>query len=163
MERRFVILWAWMVVFTAPGPLLGATEHRNLDHRGIALAGYDPVEYVDYGLALKGFTDIEAERDGARYRFRSVENRDRFLADPAAYEPAFGGWCAYSLAMNPEETGYPRGKYPVDPESFKIIDGRLYLFYKDRDFDGLEQWNQRDQNRLIDRADRQWRILTRSR
>ena len=87
----------------------------NLDDNGLALSGYDPIEYLHDQHALKGFTDIETVMDGARYRFRSEENRALFVANPEKYLPAYGGWCPYGLAMDDSE--YPRGKYPVNPKT----------------------------------------------
>ena len=42
-----------------------------------------------------------------------------FKADPAKYEPQFGGYCAYGVAK-----GF---KPDIDPTAFKIVDGKLYL------------------------------------
>ena len=52
----------------------------NRDENNLALAGYDPVEYVQFNHALKGFTDIETILNGTRYRFRDRENRALFIA-----------------------------------------------------------------------------------
>ena len=135
-----------------------AAQDLNLDASDLALSGYDPVEYLQFNRALKGFTDIETRFNGARYRFRNQENQERFLADPDRYLPAYGGWCAYSLAMDDPE--YPRGKYPVDPKSFKIVDGRLHLFYNDAELDALQQWNH-DEARYRAVADREWAAINR--
>ncbi len=47
-------------------------------------------------------------------------------------------------------------KFPVDPTNFKIVDGRLMLFLKNRNVDALELWNQGDTDDLVTRADRHW-------
>jgi len=45
-----------------------------------------------------------------------------FKANPEKYEPAYGGWCAYAMGENGE-------KVKIDPETYKIIEGKLFLFY----------------------------------
>jgi hypothetical protein len=57
--------------------------------------------------------------DGGTYRFVSQANLDAFKADPAKYEPAYGGFCAYGVALGK--------KFDGDPRYWKIVDGRLYL------------------------------------
>jgi len=91
----------------------------NLDDDGVAVNGYDPVAYYREGEPQKGDPGITAEHDGALYRFVSTENRQMFLADPEAYAPAYGGYCAYGV-----RTGR---KFETDPESWRIVDGKLYL------------------------------------
>jgi hypothetical protein len=41
--------------------------------------------------------------------------------DPVGYLPAYGGWCATARARS--------GKVQIDPVSFKVTNGRLFLFY----------------------------------
>jgi len=59
---------------------------------------------------------------GIRYRFASESNRALFVQQPTQYEPQYGGWCAWAMA----DKG---GRTEVNPESFKVIDGKLYVFY----------------------------------
>ncbi len=56
---------------------------------------------------------------GGTYRFASKANLDAFKANPAKYEPAYGGYCAYGTALGK--------KFDGDPRYWKIVDGRLYL------------------------------------
>ena len=60
--------------------------------------------------------------NGTTYRFISQQNREEFAKNPARYEPQYGGWCAYAMGKQGE-------KVEVDPETFKILDGKLFLFY----------------------------------
>jgi hypothetical protein len=55
------------------------------------------------------------------WRFASAAHRDRFAADPAAFAPRFGGFCAFGVAQ-----GY---KVDIDPEAWQIVAGTLYLNY----------------------------------
>lgn len=45
-------------------------------------------------------------------------NRHAFSAAPARYLPAYGGFCAYDVAVGK--------KLDVDPEAWRVVDGRLY-------------------------------------
>ena len=49
----------------------------------------------------------------------SQVNLDAFKANPAKYEPSYGGFCAYGVALGK--------KFDGDPRYWKIVDGRLYL------------------------------------
>jgi hypothetical protein len=125
-----------------------ARRHYNVDKANLALQGYDPVAYFDGGKPAKGSPDITADVGGVTYRFASADHRDRFLADPAKYQPAYGGWCATAMAKNK--------KVEIDPTSFKITDGRLFLFYKDLFSDARKPWV-KDEANLRDKADANWK------
>lgn len=93
----------------------------NLDKAGVAIQGYDPVAFFTDHKPVKGKPEFPARHNGAIYFFASKEHRDAFKADPAKYEPAFGGYCAY---------GVSRGKLvEIDVEAFQIVDGKLLLQY----------------------------------
>lgn len=91
----------------------------NLDSKGVALQGYDPVSYFSSGGPALGKADFSAEHEGAVYWFASAGNRDAFKADSAKYAPAFGGFCAMGVALNK--------KLDVNPHLWRIVDGKLYL------------------------------------
>jgi YHS domain-containing protein len=95
-------------------------KHFNLK-KNLALEGYDPVSYFD-NKPLEGKEEIKFTYNGVIYQFSSQTNLTKFKSNPAKYEPAYGGWCAYAMG----ETGE---KVKVDPETFKILEGKLYLFY----------------------------------
>src|SRR5258706_6716442 len=96
-------------------------KHFNLDD-GIAIKGYDPVSYFTAGKAVKGSKAMAVYSQGATYYFSSVANKELFKANPAKYLPEYGGWCAYAMGAKGE-------KVNIDPETFKIVNGKLYLFY----------------------------------
>lgn len=98
-----------------------AAQSLNTDKTGLAVSGYDPVAYFSQTKAIKGDHGITASHAGATYYFATAEHRDAFLADPDRYVPAYGGYCAYGVA-----NGH---KVSVDPEAFRVVDGRLYLNY----------------------------------
>ena len=120
---------------------------RNVDATGLMLRGYDPVAYFTRGAATPGSPDLTAEHEGAVYRFASVEHRDRFLADPAAYVPAYGGFCALGTAMG--------RKFDGDPELWTVVDGRLFVNVHAA---AQQRW-QSDQAGFIATADHNWPLI----
>ena len=86
---------------------------------GYAVHGYDVVAYFTQGKPTEGNDRYTADYDGATYRFASAANRDKFAADPAAYAPQYGGFCAFGTAMG--------RKFDGDPHAWRIVDGKLYL------------------------------------
>jgi YHS domain-containing protein len=122
--RRLLLASAFSV-FT-----LGAAQagDQYIDESGFALSGYDPVAYraltqaplgQPQPAAVPGKAAITAEYNGAKWAFATEANRDRFLADPANYAPAYDGHCAYGIAQG--------GKVPGNPNLWRIVDGKLYL------------------------------------
>lgn len=70
----------------------------NVDAQGIGLQGYDPVSFRMTG-ARKGRPDLQSTYHGAIYLFETPENKAAFDANPTAFEPDYGGYCAYGLAV----------------------------------------------------------------
>jgi hypothetical protein len=86
---------------------------------GVGAGGYDLTAYLRFNEARVGDPAITAMHDGVTYRFADEAGRAAFLADPSAYLPAFGGYCAYAVA-----NGYTA---KIDPEAFTVAGGRLFL------------------------------------
>ena len=125
-----------------------AADPVNQSLFGVAVEGTDVVAYFTEGRAMKGSSEFEHEWNGATWRFASAKHRDRFAKDPERYAPRYGGYCAYAVSQG--------GTAPIDPEAWKIVDGRLYLNL-DRDIQKI--W-ERDVPGYIERADENWpRIL----
>jgi len=119
----------------------------------IAVKGYDVVSYVDDNKAVEGTKDNAVEHDGVIYYFATAENKESFTETPEKYLPEYGGWCAYGV-------GAVKQKFPVDPEVFKVVDGKLYLFFNGETPDGKQlntivPWNE-DEANLIKQADTNW-------
>ncbi len=119
-------------------PVRTVALHR-LDERGLALDGHDPVAYFadGGGRAVPGDKRITRTFKGATYRFASEAHAQAFMADPARYEPAFGGWCAWAMAESGERVS-------VDPRSFLIREGRLLLFYDGLFADTRARWTEKE-------------------
>jgi len=111
-------------------------KHFNLE-KGIAINGYDPVGYFTQGKPVKGSKDFAVVDEGVTYYFSSSASKEEFKKNPARYEPQYGGWCAYAMGSNGT-------KVEVDPETFKIISGKLYLFYNKFFNNTLKSWNKNE-------------------
>jgi len=126
------------------------TKHFNLE-KGVALQGYDAVAYFNQSKAIKGDKQFAATVEGITYYITNNTNKETFLKDPKKYEPQYGGWCAYAMGANGE-------KVEVDPETFKILNGKLYLFYHTWVNNTLTKWN-KDESNLKTKADKNWTSL----
>src|SRR5438128_9461860 len=92
----------------------------NLDD-GVAIHGYDAVAYMKQGKAVKGKKELNASYQGVTYYFSSAANKEEFVKSPSKYEPEYGGWCAFAMGAKGE-------KVAIDPATFKVVNGKLYLF-----------------------------------
>lgn len=122
-------------------------QQCNLE-KGLALQGYDPVSYFVEGKAIKGLKSVALYHQGVTYWFTNNSHKELFKKNPSKYEPAYGGWCAYAMGAKGE-------KVEVDPETFKIVDGRLLLFYNKFFNNTLVTWNKEEQT-LKAKADANW-------
>lgn len=122
----------------------------NLENK-IGIQGYDPVGYFNQGKAVKGKKEISTSYQGVTYNFSSAENKNAFLKNPSKYEPQYGGWCAYAM-------GSAGKKVEINPETFKISDGKLYLFYNAYFNNTLKSWNP-DEAELKVKADNNWKKI----
>lgn len=93
----------------------------NLDKAGVAIQGYDPVAFFTDHHPVTGKPEFASKYNGATYEFASQEHKALFDKEPAKYEPAFGGYCAYGVSRNKLVS--------VDVEAFQIVDGKLLLQY----------------------------------
>jgi hypothetical protein len=116
-------LFAAVLSLALIGPALAVDEQNvskgaTLAGPGLAAHGYDVVSFHG-GLPAVGSDKFVVAHDGATYRFSSQANLDTFKANPAKYEPAFGGYCAFGAALGK--------KFDGDPRYYKVVDGKLYL------------------------------------
>ncbi len=119
----------------------------NLNAKGIAINGYDPVSYfTDHPVA--GNPNLSVTYGDATYYFATAENKAQFETDPEHYIPQYGGFCAVAVS---------EGKLvPVDPETYKITDDKLYLFYNGDHGNTKPQW-EADEVTMKANADAQWK------
>lgn len=93
----------------------------NHDRSGVAIQGYDPVAYFTDSKPVKGDAKFSFSWHGANWIFASAEHRDMFAKNPDQYAPQYGGYCAYGVGQG--------HTVDIDPEAWKIIEGKLYLNY----------------------------------
>lgn len=123
-------------------------HNNNIPSSGLALEGYCPVAYFAVNKPVKGRPEYQSDYKGVTYWFVSADAKAAFDENPDKYVPAYGGWCAFGMAV--------KDKFPVDPTVFKIVDGRLMLFLKNDKVNALDLWNQKNEESLTDEADRHW-------
>ncbi len=118
-HRNFVrrCALAACVVMAPMGTALAVDDHYLKD--GVAIGGYDTVAFHTEAKPVPGQAQFSAEYQGVNWQFSSAAHRDLFVANPAKYAPAYGGWCA---------AGASKGKkVPTKPEYWAVVDGQLYL------------------------------------
>jgi len=81
------------------------------------LRGYDPVAYFTQNRAMKGSPKYQYKG----WHFVNKKHLHVFQHNPTAFEPQYGGYCAYAMR---------RGHFKSsDPEVWTITDGQLYVNY----------------------------------
>ena len=117
--------------------------------KGFMAEGYDVVAYFVANKAVEGDKKYQATHNGAKYQFSSEENRALFLQNPEKYTPQYGGYCAYAIAEK-------KIKMEIDPESYEIRDGKLYLFYNAWFSNKLTTWQEGNTKELQKKGDKNW-------
>jgi len=144
--------FSFFIIFLFINTVTGQNVHRiknfNVDKSTLAIEGYDPVAYFISKKGMEGKKDISLISEGITYHFSTVQNRELFKANPSKYEPQFGGWCSYAMGENGD-------KVAADPETFKILNGKLYLFYNKFFNNTLKGWD-KNENVLKQKAEQNW-------
>ncbi len=146
--KLIITVFVLLVSFASLKAQDEALRQKNFNlEKGVMLNGYDAVSYFA-GKPTKGKSSFQFKYKGITYLFSSQVNLDKFKIDPAKYEPAYGGWCAYAMGAKGE-------KVEIDPETFKIINGKTYVFYNAFFNNTLTDWN-KDEANLKKKADTNW-------
>ncbi len=90
------------------------------DDKHVMLFGHDVVAYFTDKTHRKGDPSIKTVIDGVTFRFASAQHKALFDKAPEQYIPQYNGYCANGLVY-----GIPWGG---DADSWRIIDGKLYIF-----------------------------------
>ena len=142
MKKLLFILIAFITI---------TTSAQQIDYnlkKGFVAEGYDVVAYFN-NEALEGDKKFSTTHDNVKYKFANQANLDTFLATPEKYIPQYGGYCAYAVAQKGKKAG-------IDPETFEIRDGKLYLFYNSWGINTLEKWQEEGAETLKKQADIEW-------
>ncbi len=113
--RKTILPAVALLVAVVATPVFG----KDYTHSTPGISGYDPVSYFTGGTPQRGSGYHVADYQGVTYAFASEENKETFEANPSKYAPAYGGWCAYGVAVGT--------KFVADPEVWKIVKGTRYL------------------------------------
>ena len=132
-----------LLVAVVATPVFGQDVVHNLP----GISGYDPVSYFTEGKPQRGSGYHVADYQGVTYAFASEEHKDMFEANPEKYVPAYGGWCAYGVAVGK--------KFVADPEVWKVVNGKLYL---NLDRDIQSKWN-KDIPGYIKTGNKNWKEI----
>jgi len=128
----------------AGSPMINVGASTGGDGAGLAISGYDPVAYFTESMPVQGMAKFSVEHEGATWQFASMENLDKFKADPSSFAPQYGGYCAYAVGKGKAKS--------IDPAAFKIIDNKLYLQHT---MDVQKKWL-KDTDKGIMAADAMW-------
>jgi YHS domain-containing protein len=129
-----------------------AQKNYNLSDDQLAIKGFDPVAYFTDKEAKEGDKKFTYSHNGVNYRFVNAQHLEAFKATPEKYQPQYGGWCAYAMGATGE-------KVDIDPETFKLKDGKLYLFYN-RFFNNTKKTWDKDEANLKQKADANWKKIS---
>ena len=128
------------------GPSAFADDSVNTGYfGGVAIMGYDPVAYFTRGKAMKGSEKFSYEWLGTPWHFANAKHREMFISEPMKYAPQYGGYCAGEVAFGSVTVN-------IDPEAFKINDGKLYLTYDQ----GGANWFATHAVEAVAKADDNW-------
>jgi|TARA_B110000438_G_scaffold295847_1_gene339546 YHS domain-containing protein len=162
LSKTLIVFFSLLTVHSAQAESSSLFQHKISDpvrqkefslKKKLILAGYDVVSYQQEGGPKKGVSQIQTNYKGVTYYFLSEANKSEFSSDPQRYEPLYGGWCAYAMLDG--------SKTAVDPETFKIVDQRLLVFYNGVWGNTLERWDKMlidkvTDTALIKQADEEW-------
>lgn len=123
-------------------------NNNNIPSSGLALEGYCPVAYFAVNKPVKGSKEFSSDYKGVTYYFVNADAKAAFDENPDKYVPAYGGWCAFGMAIG--------SKFPVDPTSFKIVNGKLHLFLRNENVDALALWNEGEEPEYLKKASDFW-------
>ncbi len=118
---------------------------------GVAVGGYDVVAYFQSATAVKGIKQLKSELNGVSYYFSAEDNKKQFDESPEKYLPQYDGYCALSVTYGK--------KLSIDPETFRIINNKLYLFFNGDTSNGkvnsLKVWD-KNEAKYVSKADALW-------
>ncbi|RKF05115.1 YHS domain-containing protein [Tenacibaculum lutimaris] len=117
--------------------------------KGYIAEGYDVVSYFNK-KPLEGNKKYQSIYDGVKFKFSSEKNLALFKENPTKYIPQYGGYCAYAIGKTGE-------KVSINPKTFEIRDGKLYLFYNSWGTNTLKLWLKENPEQLKKQADINWK------
>ncbi len=131
------------------GLALAADEYNvsnglTLTGQPLGMHGIDPVSMFLGESPTLGNAEFTSAHDGVDYYFASAAAQSEFDADPDAYLPQFGGFCAFGVFVGKKLDG--------DERFADIVDGKLYLFVNAAIFEKYLE----DKAKVIEGAHAKW-------
>jgi YHS domain-containing protein len=117
--------------------------------RGYVAEGFDVVAYFTESKPIEGKKDFTVTYNDVRFKFSKLENLKLFKSNPEKYIPQYDGYCAYALAVKGK-------KVSINPKTFEVRDGKLYLFYNKGKTNTLQFWLNEGAKELQLKADVNW-------
>jgi YHS domain-containing protein len=145
LKRLLVPVIIAFAIFAGPAMAKDPVYTGTLS--SLAVSGYDPVAYFTDGKPVEGKSDYQYKWKGATWRFANAKNLEAFKADPEAYAPQYGGYCAWAVSQ-----GYTAS---ADPKVWRIVGKKLYLNYNQ---DVQKTWEQ-DAAGNISKANANWPVV----
>lgn len=146
-KKSITMKYVSLVVFLISATFFAQQVDYNTK-KGYVAEGYDVVAYFN-NEAVEGDTQFSTEFDGVKYKFASERNLETFKLNPEEFVPQYGGYCAYAIAEKGKKVG-------IDPKTYIVTDGKLYLFYNSWGTNTLKLWNNEDTKTLQKKADKNW-------
>ena len=144
MKKLFLLT----ITLLAVTGLVVPAEVVNVDPKGLALQGYDPVGYFTDNKPIKGDPKFTASYKGGTYQFATAAHKKTFERNPAKYAPQFGGFCGYAASINKLA--------PIEVEFFQVLHGRLVMQHNEK---AWKLWHQNVEGNLK-KADANWPTLS---
>ena len=116
---------------------------------GYVAEGFDVVAYFTESKPIEGKKDFTVTYNDVRFKFSKLENLKLFKSNPEKYIPQYNGYCAYALAVKGK-------KVSINPKTFEVRDGKLYLFYNKGKTNTLQFWLNEGAKELQLKADVNW-------
>lgn len=144
-----------LAICTVAGTLLATSAALAVDEynvstgttvegQGVALRGNDSVALFTGLDVTPGYARFTVVHDNVAYYFASEETMQQFSADPEAFMPQYGGFCAFGVAKGLKLDGSPRYA--------DVVDGKLYLFLNAGVFENY----MKDKAGTISKAEANW-------
>lgn len=142
-----ITFWLIITVFSSQAHAAKAPIYTSFLNNK-AVGGYDVVSYFQGDMKpIKGKKEFKFNYKDADWYFSSQENLDAFAANPEKYEPQYGGYCAYAVALGDTVKG--------DPLQYHINGDKLYLNINAK---YKKIWLD-DKINFIEKGDKQWPTL----
>lgn len=121
---------------------------KGVDKATVAASGYDVVSYFKNSGPVPGTGYHVSEHDGVTYLFANKDNKKTFDKNPENFIPAYGGFCAYGVAVGK--------KFYSSPLAWHIDNDRLYL---NLDKEIQNKWL-KDVPGYIEKGDKNWKEIS---